>query len=116
MSMNRSRWLDWIPRTAQSCAGNQPTKPSKPGSVGFVGPTVAETPEIGAPQDSAMPCPTNSEDEPAGVPWAEWKAAELNRLFQLQGVMGDLGRITAATVRDGERKERASHNKGKDTQ
>jgi hypothetical protein len=63
-----------------------------------------------------MPCPTNFEDELAGVPWAEWKAAELNRLFQLQGVTGDLGRITAATVRDGERKAGAVHDRGKDTQ
>lgn len=65
---------------------------------------------------SAMPCPTNSEDEPVGVPWAEWKAAELNRLFQQQGLTGELGRITPATVRDGERKERVVHNTGKDTQ
>jgi hypothetical protein len=39
-----------------------------------------------------------------GIPWAEWKAAALNRLFQQQGVTGKPGRITAATVRDGERK------------
>jgi hypothetical protein len=35
---------------------------------------------------------------------AEWKAAALNRLFQEQGVTGRPGRITAATVRHGERK------------
>ena len=34
--------------------------------------------------------------------WAEWKARELNRLFQEQGVTGQPGRITAATVRHGE--------------
>ncbi len=39
-----------------------------------------------------------------GIPWAEWKAAALNRLFQEQGVTGKPGRITAATVRHGERK------------
>lgn len=39
-----------------------------------------------------------------GTPWAVWKAGELNRLFQEQGVTGQPGRITAATVRDGERK------------
>jgi hypothetical protein len=38
-----------------------------------------------------------------GIPWAEWKAAALNRLFQEQGVTGKPGRITAATVRHGER-------------
>lgn len=37
-----------------------------------------------------------------GIPWAEWKAAALNRLFQEQGVTGTPGRITAATVRHGE--------------
>jgi len=36
--------------------------------------------------------------------WCEWKAAALNRLFQEQGVTGQLGRITAATVRHGERR------------
>jgi hypothetical protein len=35
--------------------------------------------------------------------WAEWKAAALNRLIQEQGVTGKPGRITAATVRHGER-------------
>jgi len=39
-----------------------------------------------------------------GVSWAEWKAAALNRLFQGQGTSGQSGRITAATVRHGERK------------
>jgi hypothetical protein len=39
-----------------------------------------------------------------GIPWAEWKAAALNRLFHEQGATGKPGRITAATVRDGERK------------
>lgn len=40
-----------------------------------------------------------------GIPWAEWKAAALNRLFQEQGVTGRPGRIMAATVRHSERKE-----------
>jgi hypothetical protein len=35
--------------------------------------------------------------------WAEWKAAALNRIFQEQGVTGQPGGITAATVRHGER-------------
>ena len=39
----------------------------------------------------------------SGAPWPEWKAATLNRLFQDQGVTGQPGRITAATVRHGER-------------
>jgi len=43
-----------------------------------------------------------------GTPWAEWKAAALNRLFQEQGVSRKPGRITAATVRHGERKTRGT--------
>jgi hypothetical protein len=35
---------------------------------------------------------------PDGMPWSEWKAASLNRLFQEQGVTGLPGKITAATV------------------
>lgn len=37
--------------------------------------------------------------------WADWKAAALNRLFLEQGVTGRSGRITAATVLHGERKQ-----------
>jgi len=39
-----------------------------------------------------------------GIPWAEWKAAALNRFFQERGITGKPGRITAATARHGERK------------
>jgi hypothetical protein len=35
--------------------------------------------------------------------WAEWKAEMLNQLFQEQGRSGQRGRITAATVQQGER-------------
>jgi len=38
-----------------------------------------------------------------GIDWAEWKATALNRLFQEQGTSGQPGRITAETVRHGER-------------
>jgi hypothetical protein len=34
--------------------------------------------------------------------WAEWKAHMLNQLFKEQGLTGQEGRITAATVRHGE--------------
>jgi hypothetical protein len=43
---------------------------------------------------------------PKGKPWAEWKAKELNRLFQEQGLTGEQSRITAATVRHGEQSDR----------
>jgi hypothetical protein len=36
---------------------------------------------------------------PDGIPWAEWKAASLNKLFLEQGVTGRPGKITAAAVR-----------------
>jgi hypothetical protein len=39
--------------------------------------------------------------------WEEWKATALNGLFQEQGTSGLQSRITAATVRHGERKGRA---------
>src|SRR5262249_32284894 len=38
----------------------------------------------------------------SGIPWAKWKATDLNRLFQEQGVTGAPGKITEATVRHGE--------------
>jgi len=41
-----------------------------------------------------------------GIPWAEWRATTLNRLFQEQGTSGKPGHITAATVRHGLRKVR----------
>lgn len=37
-----------------------------------------------------------------GTPWAEWRAAALNQLFKEQGVTGQPGRITAATIRHSE--------------
>ena len=39
------------------------------------------------------------------IPWAEWKARELNRVFHEQGRLADMSRITAATVRHGESKK-----------
>jgi hypothetical protein len=61
-------------------------------------------------EDAAEPIQQNAEPVAAatgaereqGKPWAEWKAAALNRLFQEQGTAGLPGRITAATVRHGE--------------
>lgn len=44
------------------------------------------------------------EAETRGISWAEWKAAELNRLFEDQSVTGEPSRITVATVLHGERR------------
>jgi hypothetical protein len=189
--------MDWKLKTQilADPAESEPTKPSKPGSIGFDGSTSAESPEIKAGPNPAElarasaalnraavrimaleggatigvwsdlhgpevraalrtfgsdqlpvsyldgagvpiryklrrvagePVPMNvlaeMEQHPAepwkvrdlmlnemgwcskGIPWAEWKAAALNRLFQEQGATGKPGRITAATVRHGERK------------
>lgn len=89
----RSRWLDWKlkARALANSTENEPTKPSKPSSVGFEGETPAESSEIETAPDVS------------GWSWAEWKAGALNRLFQEQGTSGQPGRITAETVRHGER-------------
>jgi hypothetical protein len=42
--------------------------------------------------------PSQSSDADHGISWAEWKAATLNQLFKEQGVTGQPGRITAATI------------------
>lgn len=49
--------------------------------------------------DTAEP---SDEPERTAVSWPEWKAASLNKLFREQGITGQPGRITAATVRNGE--------------
>ena len=38
---------------------------------------------------------------PQLLPYAEWKAQQLNALFKSQGRTGEAGRITAATIRHG---------------
>ena len=56
----RSRWMDWKPNTGKAVdsAASEPTKPSKPSSVGFEGATPVESPVIRTkpdPEDFA-PC------------------------------------------------------------
>lgn len=129
------RWLDWTPthRTIADSAGSEPTKPSKLGFVGFVGPlSVAPAnieperipscgpsgdhqeishpgePDSGAPNEreesiqSGVDCASKQERV---MSWAEWQAATLNRLFLEQGLTGQSGRITADTIRHGQRKQ-----------
>jgi hypothetical protein len=52
---------------------------------------------------------TSKGDDGRGIPWAEWKAQALNRLFL--ELTGRRGNITAATVRHGERKWREQLSK-----
>jgi hypothetical protein len=47
------------------------------------------------------PTPETPAEEARGLPYAEWKAQQLNELFRQHGVMGQPGRISAATVADG---------------
>ena len=47
------------------------------------------------------------DEKDAGVQWEDWKARELNRLFEEQGVTGRPGKITAAVVRHGLREARS---------
>lgn len=98
------------------------------GFVGFVVETSGESPEIRGEPDAAEPAAMvdafnavieTTAGAPAASPlapereqraniarpaadWADWRAAVLNRLFQDQGMTGQPGRITAATVRHGE--------------
>jgi hypothetical protein len=77
--------------------------------------------ERSAPDIGAEPGKAESADEEMaqagarsdleGVPWAEWKARALNRIFQEHGLTGKPGRITAETIRDGlERAARRREN------
>lgn len=99
--MTRNRWLDWQPKAqifSESPKG-EPTKRTKPGFDGFVGATPAHSQKIEPEPD---PLPAN----PVGIPWADWQAARLNRLFAEQGRTREPGRITADAVRHGERRRR----------
>jgi hypothetical protein len=72
------------------------------------GPRVAVVPKEAQP--AAKSAQTNAEpvlegtapEREARLPWAEWKAASINRIFREQGVTGQLGRITAETIQHGE--------------
>jgi len=44
--------------------------------------------------------------EQRGIPYANWMAEQLNRMFLDQGLMRQLARITAATVAHGMTKEK----------
>jgi len=85
----KSRWASWQPkgRIMEETPGSEPTKPSKPSSVAFVGAYLGHFSII------------------EGQPWAEWKAVQLNRLFDEQGISGPgrtKSRITAETIRQAE--------------
>jgi hypothetical protein len=66
--------------------------------TGFGNPTDELSADVVLPPDQS---PVTTEAD-RGIPWAEWKAEALNRLFREQGIIGQPGRITAATIRHGE--------------
>ena len=95
------RWLTWQgPAINEKSANSEPTKPSKPGSVGFEASGSAPTCIIELLVAGANDDPRLDSRPPVERPmsWAEWKAMELNRLFLEHGATGQPGRITAATV------------------
>jgi hypothetical protein len=107
--LNR-KWMGWQPgaRISRICPDNEPTKPSKPGSVGFEGALQEKSQEICDRPDAEPKSPVpavmavSGTLDSTGLPWCAWKAETLNRLFQEQGVTGRPGRITATTVRRGQ--------------
>jgi hypothetical protein len=82
-------------------AGPEPPEPpasqGKSNTCGWCNQTGATS-----PADSPE-LPDSAEEKLVWMDWYEWKAAALNRLFLERGVTGEPGRITAATVRHGER-------------
>jgi hypothetical protein len=104
----KTRWLRWEPQPhiLADLAGRAPTKTTETLFDVFVGAYSANIPKIEGgpdPAEQAEQAASDPERE-EGVPWAQWKADMLNRLFQEQGTSGQPGRITAATVQHGERK------------
>ena len=59
---------------------------------------------------------SNSEPELRWMSWEEYKAERINRLFQRQGVLKKRGRITAETVRHGEKAAESISQKGQNGQ
>jgi hypothetical protein len=105
MISRQSKWRNWVSNTRiiQDCANMKPTKPSKPGSEGFVGSTPRKIPIVqGQPR---VPDPAAGEKENS-IPWADWKSAAINRLFEEQGLTRRPGKLTGAIVRHGEQASR----------
>jgi hypothetical protein len=128
--VKRSQWIAWQPigKKIENLPRSEPTKPSKPGFVGFEGATLVETanteagtgvagrsirPRIGKKiedrsggQKASKPAVDFARDTARPMSWAEWKALALNRLFLEQGRTSTPGQITAETVRNGQRAAR----------
>jgi len=101
----RSRWMDWQPkqRIIASPTPNGPTEPSKPSSVGFVGPHQAETsiirgrlPEQVAPQDDTTKLKITG--LPPEVRLIEWKIKEPPVAIETCAVVTDSGLFARTTL------------------
>ena len=108
--LNHSRWMEWRPsgQIIGDSAEDEPTKPSKPGSEGFVGAASVGLPNIQLKSPSAEKVVHGHE---RAIPWAEWKAAALNQLFREQGVTGRPGQITGATVQHADTRRKTTSAK-----
>jgi len=125
----RRSWLGWRPGESimANSASTEPTKPSEPGFGGFDGSSSAKFTEIGAPPDGQTGPLFPAPEYPCGksitaavdsatatervMSWAEWKAGALNQVFLDLGNTDQPGRITADTIRHGERARMTNWNR-----
>ncbi len=122
--MTAPRWLQWRGSTSQNIGGDaklELTEPTNLDSVSLVSSPEAapagfsgepsrldsERSELGVASTKKAPVTINQEDPPS-LSYADWKATALNRLFHEQGRTGQPGRITGATVLEGERHKRTA--------
>jgi hypothetical protein len=94
--------MSWRSKLHIGCPGNDDRSDKSGTSVTSV--TTPVDAQISVSPDVAIEANTPDIDRgpESGIDWAEWKAAALNHLFRAQGVTGQTGRITAATIRHGQ--------------
>jgi len=120
--MTTRRWLQWRgvspSRNLEADARCELTKPTEPGFCQFSQFAASHSARISGESRSAnidrsewdatsvakMPLALNQEDPPSAS-YADWKVKALNLPFQEQGLTGQPGRITTATVLHGQRRE-----------
>ena len=121
--MTTRRWLQWRgvspSRNLEADARCELTELTEPGLCQFSQFAISHSPRISGESSCAnsdrselgvngvakVALALNQEDPPSAS-YADWKVTSLHRLFQAQGLTRQPGRITAATVLHGERRER----------
>lgn len=101
------RWTNWQPK--KNHTGIAPTKTTKSVSVVFEGSPQSDSPKIKANRscqiltesEPTKPTKLAGTDPERGVPYTQWLADRLNRLFAEHGAVGKSGHITATAVADG---------------